>query len=46
LNRVNDVLLFDILKLESPDLQREEVLAREAHWKKVLLTRVHGYNGN
>ncbi|NOT72410.1 MAG: GIY-YIG nuclease family protein [Hyphomicrobium sp.] len=39
---------FRISILEIADIQTgdADVLAREAHWKRVLLSRSHGLNGN
>jgi hypothetical protein len=35
-----------ILELASPDMSREDILAREAHWKQKLGARAHGLNLN
>lgn len=37
---------FSILEIADVHASREEVLGRESHWKRVLLTRTHGYNAN
>lgn len=37
---------FSVLEIADTHTKPEEVLAREAHWKRVLLSRLHGYNGN
>lgn len=39
-------LRFSILEIADLHTSREEVLARESHWKRVLLTRLHGLNAN
>lgn len=37
---------FSVLEIADTHTKPEEVLAREAHWKRVLLSRLHGHNGN
>ena len=37
---------FSVLEIADTHTKPEEVLAREAHWKRVLLSRDHGHNGN
>ena len=37
---------FSILEIADLHTSAEEVLQRESHWKRVLLTRGHGYNRN
>ena len=37
---------FSILEIADVHASADEVLQREAHWKRVLLTRQHGYNRN
>lgn len=37
---------FSVLEVMVKSTPDETVLAREAHWKKALLTREHGYNKN
>lgn len=37
---------FSILEISDLHSSRQEVLERESHWKRVLLTREHGYNAN
>lgn len=37
---------FSILEIADVHASREEVIERESHWKRVLLTRSHGYNAN
>ncbi len=37
---------FSILEIMAPSMPDEAVIARESHWKHVLLTREHGYNRN
>jgi hypothetical protein len=41
-----DCFLFSVLEIADMHASVEEVLARESHWKRVLLTRVHGHNSN
>jgi hypothetical protein len=40
------VFRFSILEIADVHASPEEVLARESHWKRILLTRSHGYNAN
>ncbi len=35
-----------ILEVASPDMSRDDILAREAHWKDKLGARAHGLNEN
>jgi hypothetical protein len=35
--------LLEVMPMSTPD---EAVIARECHWKNVLLSRRHGYNKN
>jgi hypothetical protein len=35
-----------ILEVASPDMSREDILAREVHWKGKLGSRAHGLNIN
>ena len=35
-----------ILEVASPDMSRNDILAREFHWKNKLGARAHGLNGN
>lgn len=37
---------FAVLEIADTHASAEEVLRRESHWKEVLRTRDHGYNGN
>jgi hypothetical protein len=37
---------FSILEVADIHASKNEVLARESHWKNVLLSRTHGYNAN
>ncbi len=37
---------FSILEIADVHASREEILERESHWKRVLLSRSHGYNAN
>lgn len=37
---------FSILEIADVHASREEILERETHWKRVLLSRRHGYNAN
>jgi hypothetical protein len=37
---------FSILEIADVHASREEIVDRESHWKRVLLTRSHGYNAN
>ena len=37
---------FSILEVMNKSTPDEVVLEREAHWKRALLTREHGYNKN
>jgi hypothetical protein len=37
---------FSLLEIMTPTTPDEVVLRRESHWKRVLLTRTHGYNRN
>lgn len=37
---------FSVLEIADTHTGEPEVLARESHWKKVLLSRVHGLNAN
>jgi hypothetical protein len=39
-------LRFSILEVMDPNATEDEVLARESHWKNVLLSRQLGYNKN
>ena len=41
--RQND-LRFSILEIA--DLNASDIDQREAHWKRILLSRTHGYNRN
>ena len=40
------ILLPSILPIDDPGALDRDVVDREQHWKKVLLTREHGYNRN
>ena len=37
---------FSILEIADLHASRDEILERESHWKRVLLSRSHGYNAN
>lgn len=37
---------FSVLEIADTHASSNEVLERESHWKRVLLTRVHGWNAN
>ena len=37
---------FSILEIADVNASRDEIVERESHWKRVLLTRTHGYNAN
>lgn len=37
---------FSILEIADLHASADDVLRRESHWKRVLLTRAHGYNRN
>ena len=37
---------FSVLEIADTHASGDEVRARESHWKKVLLTRIHGWNAN
>lgn len=37
---------FSVLEIADTHTKPEEILQREAHWKDVLLSRLHGHNGN
>lgn len=37
---------FSVLEIADTHASSSEVLERESHWKRVLLTRVHGWNAN
>lgn len=37
---------FSILEVSDVHANKNEIIARESHWKDVLLSRVHGYNSN
>lgn len=37
---------FSILEIADVHASPQEVIERESHWKRVLLTRKHGYNAN
>lgn len=37
---------FSVLEIADTHTKPDEVLQREAHWKEVLLSRLHGHNGN
>lgn len=39
-------LQFSVLEIADTHTSEREILAREAHWKSVLLTRIHGFNAN
>lgn len=40
------VFRFSILEIADVHASQAEILERESHWKRVLLTRTHGYNAN
>ena len=37
---------FSVLEIADTHASSSEVLDRESHWKRVLLTRIHGWNAN
>ncbi len=37
---------FSVLEIADAHASSGEVLERESHWKRVLLTRIHGWNAN
>jgi hypothetical protein len=37
---------FSVLEIADTHAGPDEVLDRESHWKRVLLTRIHGWNAN
>jgi hypothetical protein len=37
---------YSILEIADVHASREDILLRESHWKKILLTRAHGLNAN
>lgn len=37
---------FSVLEIADTHASSGEVLERESHWKRVLLTRIHGWNAN
>lgn len=37
---------FSVLEIADTHTKPEEVLKREVHWKEVLVSRLHGHNGN
>lgn len=37
---------FSILEIADVHASRDEIVERESHWKRVLMTRSHGYNAN
>lgn len=37
---------FSVLEIADTHTSSADVLQREAHWKEVLLSRLHGHNGN
>ncbi|AXQ28350.1 GIY-YIG nuclease family protein [Solimonas sp. K1W22B-7] len=37
---------FSVLEIADTHASDEEIIGRESHWKKVLLSRAHGLNGN
>lgn len=37
---------FSVLEIADTHTKPDEVLQREQHWKEVLLSRLHGHNGN
>lgn len=40
------VFRFSILEIADVHASRDEIVERESHWKRVLLSRTHGYNAN
>jgi hypothetical protein len=38
--------IFSILETRSMNSEDDSIISRESYWKKVLLTRIHGYNHN
>ncbi|MCB1958727.1 MAG: hypothetical protein KDG55_23890 [Rhodocyclaceae bacterium] len=43
--RQND-LRFSVLEIADLHTMKEDIGARESHWKEILLSRSHGYNRN
>lgn len=43
--RKND-LRFSLLEIADLNAMEHEINERESHWKDILMSRVHGYNGN
>jgi hypothetical protein len=39
-------LQYSVLEIADTHTSEKEILARESHWKEVLLTRIHGLNSN
>lgn len=39
-------LQFSVLEIADTHASIEEICSRESHWKRVLLTRIHGLNAN
>jgi hypothetical protein len=39
-------LRYSILEIADVHASHEDILQRESHWKKILLTRAHGLNAN
>lgn len=39
-------LQYSVLEIADTHASYEEILARESHWKTVLMTRLHGLNAN
>lgn len=39
-------LQYSVLEIADTHTSEKEILARESHWKEVLLTRLHGLNSN
>jgi hypothetical protein len=39
-------LQFSVLEIADTHASEAEILERESHWKRVLLTRIHGLNAN
>ena len=37
---------FAVLEIADTHANKDDVLARESHWKRVLLTRSFGFNAN
>lgn len=37
---------FGVLEIADTHASKDDVLAREGHWKRLLLSREHGYNAN